>query len=414
MNFVTKKAAILSLCVLCIIIAVSVIIVSAEDVDYDALALAEGYVCRIGDSETAYDEGKFSGYYRFFTAADLYYDGTTSALESAKSGEEITLIDDIRTHRKKVSQAGTFHDGSITTLDIGGSSKDIVINGNGYTYKAMFSFRAITNTLTVKNLNFVLLRGSIENFADVRQGGTINFENCTFTSESPVDRSQYGYFMLYIKDEEKTTNLNFNNCTVKLAEGTTTAGYLINFVGNMNNCRVYCNNFTADFYKSAPKVGAFKLAGGELIIEGDSYIHSGRMLLDSVPNNPGADMFVTIGGNTQLLYTPEAARADKYIPISAYGNNQYSFYFTMKDNAKLYSTYECFGVNHDTQACKLASITIEDNAEVIHEPPPFKLASVPSEPLREYILKTTPRLPQHLFYSALTRPTTTLRSTSQL
>ena len=54
--------AMLMTSVLCVLPA------SAVEADYDALAKAEGYVCRVGEPNA-----DFTGYYKFFSAADTGY-----------------------------------------------------------------------------------------------------------------------------------------------------------------------------------------------------------------------------------------------------------------------------------------------------------------------------------------------------
>lgn len=80
--------AMLMTSVLCVLPA------SAVEADYDALAKAEGYVCRVGEPNA-----DFTGYYKFFSAADTgYTEDQPNALVAAfgSSNEAtITLIDTI-------------------------------------------------------------------------------------------------------------------------------------------------------------------------------------------------------------------------------------------------------------------------------------------------------------------------------
>lgn len=253
--------AMLMTSVLCVLPA------SAVEADYDALAKAEGYVCRVGDPNA-----DFTGYYKFFSAADTGYteDQPNALVAALGAGNEatITLIDTINVSQQVSSSESTkYLHGSVVVR----SGKKLTVDGNGQTYNTKWSFRADGGEITVKNCNIALANGATESYGDVRGNGALTYENCTFSAVSNTGRDGSGYFIA--PNLTATATMTLKNCTVNIKDDTSKGGAIFwcnagsFFTLNLDNVKV-----DASAYGS--KAG-FVMDGGNLSITGGSDIKVG-------------------------------------------------------------------------------------------------------------------------------------------
>ncbi len=154
----TKLLSVFLVLALLLTSVLCVLPISAE-VDYDALAKAEGYVCRVGTVEEA-----------------AYYDNFKSAVEAADSnGKTVTLIDDTSLTADVVVNNNLTLEGNNKTLTVSGYIRN---NGTG---------TILVKNLTVKTANamgkelFVLANKA-------NASGALSFVGCTFniTKESTL------------------------------------------------------------------------------------------------------------------------------------------------------------------------------------------------------------------------------------
>lgn len=185
--------------------------------DYDALAVAQGYHARVGDAETAYDEGKFTGYLKFNESANVV--NTRDAVLDTekgfvKEGDVVTLITDaeITGGCKQLLVRGTF------TLD-----------GNGHTltgsYRAADDNSKYYSNVTVKNLNVVA--GETSYVAQINAGHKMTFENCTITMNTKPDAA------LFVVGGELVTK----NCTIDYK-----GGHKASWIGYGEGIRIHSTN----------------------------------------------------------------------------------------------------------------------------------------------------------------------------
>ena len=100
-----------------------------------------------------------------FKIGDQYYSTLKAALTDAKDGDTIEML-------KNVDDA--------TTANLGTYSKNITINGNGYTFTALKNTNAYLfyvnagKTITINRMNMIVQSG----LGISGDGGTINLNNC--------------------------------------------------------------------------------------------------------------------------------------------------------------------------------------------------------------------------------------------
>ncbi len=187
----------------------------AAEADYDTQAKEQGYVCRIGTAEEA-AKNNFSGYYKYFSAADTGYTDTeknalVEGFKNANNDVTITLINTVNVSQNvSGAQSTKYLHGSVAIQ----SGKTLTVDGNGQTYNSKWSFRADGGTITVKNCNIVLMNDSTECFGDVRGNGTLTYENCTLSAVAVVDRSANGHFIAITPATMATMNLK--DCTISI------------------------------------------------------------------------------------------------------------------------------------------------------------------------------------------------------
>lgn len=159
------KKRLFAFCALAALLLTCWIPVQAAE-DYDALAAAEGYHARVGEAETAYDGGAFTGYIKFNN--DLSGNGgRDNALAKVPAGSTVTLIADV----------------TITTeLYLQGQ---YTVDGDGHTLTGAFRSDSSGADVTVKNLNIVLNAvdgGGFGRYIIQAEGGChVLFEDCDFT-----------------------------------------------------------------------------------------------------------------------------------------------------------------------------------------------------------------------------------------
>lgn len=264
--------------------ALCVLPASAVEADYDALAKAEGYVCRVGEANA-----DFTGYYKFFSAADTgYTDDQPNALAAALgAGNEvtITLIDTINVSQEVRDAVNTkfLH----TSVAIPGG-KTLTVDGNGQTYNSKWGFRAAGGKLTVKNLNIVLVSGSTEAFGDVRQDGTLTFEDCTMTAQAAIDRSTTGFFIHC--GPSKTATVNLKNCNISIV-GSDKGGAMF-WSNDGSKITVNLDHVVFDTSKN-PNMSGFNLKGGTLNVIGGSDIKAACNVISNVANVTVTDSKMT-------------------------------------------------------------------------------------------------------------------------
>ncbi len=266
-----KKLLSLFLALSMLLTSVLCLLPVAAEPNYDTLAAAEGYVCRIGDANA-----EFTGYYKFFSAADTnYVDGQPNALvEAFKAGNEatITLINTINVSQQvSSSEDSKYLHGSVVVR----SGKKLVVDGNGQTYNTKWSFRADGGEIVVKNCNILLKDGATECYGDVRGNGTLTYENCTFSSEAQLKRDNY---FIAINPKEMAT-MTLKDCTVNINDNASNGGKIFwsnagsKFTLNLDNVKV-----DASAYGS--KAG-FVIGDGNLNITGGSVIKVGGNAIDA-------------------------------------------------------------------------------------------------------------------------------------
>lgn len=270
--------AMLMTSVLCVLPA------SAVEADYDALAKAEGYVCRVGEPNA-----DFTGYYKFFSAADTGYteDQPNALVAALGAGNEatITLIDTIHVSQEVRDAVDTkfLH----TSVAIPGG-KTLTVDGNGQTYNSKWGFRAAGGNLTVKNLNIVLVSGSTEAFGDVRQNGTLTFEDCTMTAQAAIDRSTSGFFIHC--GPSKTATVNLKNCNISIV-GSDKGGAMF-WSNDGSKITVNLDHVVFDTSKN-PNMSGFNLRGGTLNVIGGSDIKAACNVISNVANVTVTDSKMT-------------------------------------------------------------------------------------------------------------------------
>lgn len=295
--------AMLMTSVLCVLSA------SAVEADYDALAKAEGYVCRVGEPNA-----DFTGYYKFFSAADTGYteDQPNALVAALGAGNEatITLIDTINVSQEVRNAVNTkfLH----TSVAIPGG-KTLTINGNGQTYNSKWGFRAAGGNLTVKNLNIVLVSGANEAFGDVRQNGTLTFEDCTMTAQAAIDRSANGFFIHY--EPSKMATVNLKNCNISIV-GSDKGGAMF-WSTDGSKITVNLDNVVFDTSKN-PNMAGFNLKGGALNVIGGSDIKAGCNVISNVANVTVTDskMTSTNASNNGNLFSYNGLGVAVHINVS--------------------------------------------------------------------------------------------------
>ena len=151
--------------------------------NYDAIAASAGYVARIGDAESAYANGAFTGYYKFLdsTFSVGYSSEYTAALDAVAKGQTVTLISDVDMRAKSGNINITTKMNNITIK--GAEGRDVTL------------YSTCCFVVDGKILNMEDLTVSVEQdsacFAVVKSSGTVNFKNCTFVSSSTPT---YGLF----------------------------------------------------------------------------------------------------------------------------------------------------------------------------------------------------------------------------
>ena len=298
--------AMLMTSVLCVLPA------SAVEADYDALAKAEGYVCRVGEPNA-----DFTGYYKFFSAADTGYteDQPNALVAALGAGNEatITLIDTINVSQEVRNAVNTkfLH----TSVAIPGG-KTLTINGNGQSYNSKWGFRAAGGNLTVKNLNIVLVSGANEAFGDVRQNGTLTFEDCTMTAQAAIDRSTSGFFIHC--GPSKTATVNLKNCNISIV-GSDKGGAMF-WSNDGSKITVNLDHVVFDTSKN-PNMSGFNLKGGTLNVIGGSDIKAACNVISNVANVTVTDSKMTstnASGNGNLF---SSNGLDVAVNINVSGNS---------------------------------------------------------------------------------------------
>lgn len=298
--------AMLMTSVLCVLPA------SAVEADYDALAKAEGYVCRVGEPNA-----DFTGYYKFFSAADTGYteDQPNALVAALGAGNEatITLIDTINVSQEVRDAVNTkfLH----TSVAIPGG-KTLTVDGNGQTYNSKWGFRAAGGNLTVKNLNIVLVSGSTEAFGDVRQNGTLTFEDCTMTAQAAIDRSTSGFFIHC--GPSKTATVNLKNCNISIV-GSDKGGAMF-WSNDGSKITVNLDHVVFDTSKN-PNMSGFNLKGGTLNVIGGSDIKAACNVISNVANVTVTDSKMTstnASGNGNLF---SSNGLDVAVNINVSGNS---------------------------------------------------------------------------------------------
>ena len=306
---------------------------SGVEPDYDALAKAEGYVCRVGEPNA-----DFTGYYKFFSSKVDGYDNTENALDAAfadgKTSATITLIADISGVKADV------------VIEKG---KTLVIDGvSNLSFTTNYGLRVNGGKLTVKNLDIKIADGSEQPIGGILgQGGTLTFEGCNITTVGKFNRNGDG--IIFSNTTADGTSLNLKGCSIRVGnEGTwlsTTRGLFANFQGKQN---VTCNFDSTDIDISANK--NLKL------------FHSGYGIL-KITNNSVIKVANSIGNKDVTV-------ADSTLEAVGDGVNlfDYSNYSTAIDikatNANLTSKANVFYFKDTMERTKTMNVTI-DGASVV-------------------------------------------------
>lgn len=219
---------------------------STETTDYDALAVAAGYVARVGTPEKAYADGAFTGYYKFFASvqkgytpgAGEYanaYDAAVAALQNA----EATAEDKTVYMLADVEITNTFKMGAGITVDGNG----YIISGQYHQKIVEFNSTDAVNVATIKNW-FVWQRGQHGMVQLSPAGAVANIENCYLLGTGVTT----GGIIINAKDQTCTVK----NTTIKIIDSAnvlglgapTDTGVRINFDNQhvtMENCVIDCS-----------------------------------------------------------------------------------------------------------------------------------------------------------------------------
>ncbi|HBF15579.1 MAG TPA: hypothetical protein DDW30_07885 [Clostridiales bacterium] len=324
--------AMLMTSVLCVLPA------SAVEEDYDALAKAEGYVCRVGTAEEAYANGAYTGYYKFFSSKVDGYDNTKNALDAAfadgKTSATITLIADVSGVKADV------------VIEKG---KTLVIDGvSNLSFTTNYGLRVNGGKLTVKNLDIKIADGSEQPIGGILgKGGTLTFEGCNITTVGSYNRKDSA--LIFSNTTAGGTSLNLTRCSIRVGnEGTWLSGSKGLFANFQKQQNVTCNFDNVDIDISGNKnLKLFDSGYGILKITNNSVIKTANSI---------GTMNVTVADSTL------EAVGDG---VNLFDYSNYSATIDIKaTNANLTSKANVFYFTDTTERTRTMNVTI-DGASVV-------------------------------------------------
>ena len=165
----------------------------------------------------------------------------------------------------------------------------------------------------MKNLNIVLVSGANEAFGDVRQNGTLTFEDCTMTAQAAIDRSANGFFIHY--EPSKMATVNLKNCNISIV-GSDKGGAMF-WSTDGSKITVNLDNVVFDTSKN-PNMAGFNLKGGALNVIGGSDIKAGDNVISNVANVTVTDskMTSTNASNNGNLFSYNGLGVAVHINVS--------------------------------------------------------------------------------------------------
>lgn len=246
--------------------------VSAEDLeadepaDYDELAAAEGYVARIGDQETAYADGAFTGYYKFLTDSQLGYGSAkkenpsivSAHVAAATAGPEtvVYLIADITTEMYNNSiliNASLTLDGQGYTVTGNWNQKTIDLQADNITLRNMTIWQqgqhgciqqSKENISTVCENVLFYSTGNVPYAAVIMNKGTnaMVLNNCVILMETD-EYASGGRAATAVRNHFDGGYLEMNNCVVDTSGAIGRTGIYTNGGAKtvLNNCTVTAN-----------------------------------------------------------------------------------------------------------------------------------------------------------------------------
>lgn len=325
--------------------------VSAEDstesddlADYDALAAEEGYVARIGDQETAYADGAFTGYYKFFTETQLGYamakkDDPTliSAHEQAsKDGPEtvIYLITDLTPEEYDyviAIKAPMTIDGQGFSIIGNWNQKTIEILANNITLRDMTIWQQGQHGCiqqSAENINtyceevYFYTTGNVPYAAIIMNKGAngMYLDNCAVVMETDKyaagDRAATA-----IRNHFTGGYLEMNNCIVDTSGAIGRTGIYVNGGAEavLNNCTVVANAMAVSVWN-----GTVTINDGSYSSVSDRYYYKA-----TVPSKgffpPHPVLSVEVGG---LYMNGSVVLSGANAPVLA----GYEYYYQTKPN----------------------------------------------------------------------------------
>lgn len=325
----------------------------AAEADYDTQAKEQGYVCRIGTAEEA-AKNNFSGYYKYFSAADTGYTDTeknalVEGFKNANNDVTITLINTVNVSQNvSGAQSTKYLHGSVAIQ----SGKTLTVDGNGQTYNSKWSFRADGGTITVKNCNIVLTNGSTECFGDVRQNGTLTYENCTLSAEAVVDRSANGHFIAVFPATMATMNLK--DCTISIV-GSNNGGSMFRsdmgdkFTLNLENVK-FDTSKNSNLAGINIGAGTLNVKGSELTI-GCNAIQATKITVENskltAVNNGNGNLFNNSGSKDASIKVTDSTLTAKNYVFNITGCNT-AVSVELSGNTVVNGTNRAFSITNNT------------------------------------------------------------------
>lgn len=179
-------------------------------------------------------------------------------------------------------------------------NKNIVIEGNGHNYNVTGNKTALiinsSNisglTVTVRNLN-IITDATSQGFVQVRNGGTVIFENCTFKATKGTLTTAYFSF------NNGGGTLNMNDCSVNIQNSNRVILFDDYDVGG-NRTNVTLNNVTADLQQSAPNMTLARFSKDHITVTGKSVISVGATAFTGINYNAYISDTSTVTANKLL------------------------------------------------------------------------------------------------------------------